>query len=153
QLKGVDVMPSRRLWTVILLVVCIGWVAAQTAPPTLTTSMPPGAMRGATMTLTVEGTNLSGADGGIFSQAGLSAKVTRNSEQRSEKRTAMPGETGAVINDHSVRNKMTIEVTIAADVPPGRYNFRIKTPLGLTNTGALTVGAWPEIPEKEPNNS
>lgn len=129
------------------------FLRGQTAPPTLTFSMPPGAARGTTVTLNIDGINLSGADAIQFNESGLHGKITGVVDLPKEKPVVMPGNTGAVIEDHARRNKLTAEVTIADTMPPGRYSFRIRTPLGLTNAGALTVGAFPEVMEKEPNNS
>jgi hypothetical protein len=151
-MKGFLLLRSVLILFFFMLMLAYGM--AQIAPPAISSSMPPGAQRGTTMTLTIEGINLAGADGLVFSAPGLSAKITSNTELPTEKRKARPGvDTGAIIEDRSTKNKLTADVTIAADMLPGRYAFRVKTPLGLTNTSALTVGEFKEVTEKEPNNS
>src|SRR5690348_15318917 len=111
----------RRLTVVISGILFVTTsIMAQTAPPTLSFSTPPGAPRGATVTLTIDGTNLTDADALLFSDPGLSGKITSVVEIPKEKRVAVPGvDTGAVIEDPSKKNKVTADIAIAETVAPG----------------------------------
>ena len=55
-------------------------VGAQIPQPYLTTVSPPGGTRGRTVTVTIEGVNLSGASAVIFDRPGLSGKIVLNAE-------------------------------------------------------------------------
>lgn len=48
---------------------------------------------------------------------------------------------------------VAIQVTASPEVRPGRYQLRLKTPLGLSNPLNFDVGQWPEYVEVEPNDS
>jgi hypothetical protein len=42
-----------------------------------------------------------------------------------------------------------LEITVAKDVPPGVYRFRVQTPLGTTNMVPLAIGSLPEMKKSE----
>ena len=52
------------------------------------------------------------------------------------------------IEDLFALHRLLVKVHVEETVPAGRYNFRIKTPLGSTNTGSFYVGSlsWSERP-------
>src|SRR5262245_24812769 len=116
---------------VILMAAAPAW--AQTAPPTLETINPMGAMRGTKVTLTIQGTNIAGAARLIFSEPGFATAITHIKETPIEKMPTPKGvvRTDAPIEDKARRYEVTADVTIAADVPQGVHAFRIDTPLGV----------------------
>jgi hypothetical protein len=123
------------------------------AQPFVTTIAPLGAQRGTTVTLTIDGANLTGASEVLWNKSGLASKITFNTETAREMPKLAEGQTGQLVIDKLVRNKLTIETTIAADAAPGIYNYRIKTPMGTTNLGLFVVTALPDVAEKEMNDS
>ncbi len=124
-----------------------------TAQPFSTNIAPLGAQRGTTVTMTIDGANLSGASEVLWNKPGLTSKLTFNAETQRERPKLAEGQTGQLVIDKLVRNKLTIETTIAADAAPGIYNYRIKTPRGTTNLGAFVVTGLPDVAEKEMNDS
>ncbi len=124
-----------------------------TAQPFITTIAPLGAQRGTTATMTIEGSNLTGASEVLWNKPGLASKLTFNTETPREIPKLAEGQTGQLVIDRLVRNKLTLETMIAADAAPGIYNYRIKTPMGTTNLGAFVVTALPDVAEKEMNDS
>ena len=129
--------------------------SAQTAPPTLQTVSPTGAQRGTRATLTLRGTNIGAPTRIIFSEPGLSARITAVNELPIEKRMTPAGvvRTDAPIEDKAKRYEVTAVVTIAADAPHGVHGLRIDTPLGVSNLMRFAVSALPEIAEREPNDA
>jgi hypothetical protein len=127
-----------------------------TAQPSLDSATITGAQRGTTVTMDVNGRNLmttgaSGANEVIFNEPGFTAKILASAEQLREKPKAVPLQT--VIVDKSTLNRITLEITIAASVEPGIYRFRLKTPMGTTNTLPFAVTPFPEITERGMNQS
>ena len=49
--------------------------------------------------------------------------------------------------------KLTARVRIAPDAAPGVRAMRVLTPIGPSDIAWFTVGQWPEVAEKEPNNT
>ena len=127
---------------------------AQTAPPTLESVAPMGAMRGTRVTLVIQGTNVSGATRLIFSEPGFSTSITSIKEVPIEKMKTPKGvvRTDAPIEDKARRYEVTAVVTIAADVSHAVHAFRIDTPLGVSNLLRFAVSALPEVAEQEPNS-
>ena len=126
---------------------------AQTRPPVLLDIEPYGLQRGTTVTFTVNGANLMGADRVLFDAAGLSGTIGAMSDQGADIRKKVPGETGAVIQDKAEKNRVQITVTAAATVPTGRHGFRLHTPLGTTSFISFWVGAEAEAVERTPNDA
>jgi len=52
----------------------------------------------------------------------------------------------------AIAETVVLEVTIAADAPPGARELRLQTPRGLTNPMPFQVGVSPEVGEHEPND-
>ncbi|HEX6464946.1 MAG TPA: hypothetical protein VFZ98_10845, partial [Vicinamibacterales bacterium] len=128
--------------------------AAQTAPPTLESVTPLGAVRGTRVTLVIQGTNIADATRLIFSEAGFSTTITGIKELPVVKMPTPKGvvRTDAPIDDKARKYEVTAAVTIAADVPQAVHAFRIDTPLGVSNVLRFAVSALPEIARQEPNS-
>lgn len=124
-----------------------------TIPPTVSTVRPTGLQRGSTKTFTVEARSLSGANLVLFDSVGIAGKVLQVVDLPEEVRKARPGvDTGAVFVEGR-KQEVKLEVTVSRDTEPGIHWFRIETPLGTSNMGLLDVGEFPEVEEKEPNDS
>ncbi len=124
-----------------------------TAQPFITNITPLGAQRGTTFTMTIDGSNLTGASEVLWNKPGLTSKLTFNAETPREMPKLAEGQTGQLVIDRLVRNRLTMETMIAADAAPGIYNYRIKTPMGTTNLGSFVVTSLPDVAEKEMNDS
>ncbi|MCE9532351.1 MAG: PPC domain-containing protein [Planctomycetes bacterium] len=98
---------------------------AQLPMPRLNSIFPCGAQQGTSVDCTIAGGDLEGATGLYFSHPGIRAEP------------AGP-------------NKF--KVSVAKNVPPGKYDVRVIAPPGLSNFRAFVVGDWPETLEKEPND-
>ncbi len=107
--------------------------------PRITLVSPSGGQRGTTATITLTGVNL-----GYGTQMIVDAPVLTV-----EAFTPEPPPANAKNPD----GKIVARVKIAPDALPGRYPFRILTPLGPSEVGYFVVGEWPELAEKEPNNT
>jgi hypothetical protein len=126
---------------------------AQIAQPYLTATNPSGAQRGKTVTLTIEGVNLSGATSVLWNKPGISARIILNAETAREMPGPSTDPTKRYQGDRATRNRLQIETVIAPDAEAGDYLFRLMTPLGTTNTFPFIVGALPETAEREANDS
>src|SRR5215510_3755950 len=122
-----------------------------TAQPSLETVSITGAQRGSTVTTEVNGINLGGSSEVIFNQPGCSAKVLAFAEQLREKPKAIPLTT--VIVDKATLNRVTLEITVAPNVEPGIYRFRLKTAMGTTNTIPFVVTPYTETADRGMNQS
>jgi hypothetical protein len=91
---------------------------------------PRGGQRGKTIAATINGTNLQGANGVRISGTGVKASVVE------------------VVKTNAVK----ITVTIDADAELGERDFRLTTPVGLSNRTRFFVGDLPEVNELEPNS-
>ncbi len=114
-----------------LLVVC----PLQAAQPVLKELLPPGAQRGKTFTLTLKG-------------AGL---VTG-----AEIITTLPGTISRLAPPKDLETpdtQLSFLVQLAEDTLVGLYPLRVRTDDGLSNLLIFSVGDFPEISEKEPNDS
>ena len=47
------------------------------------------------------------------------------------------------------KQSAVIEITVAKDVPPDVYRFRVQTPLGTSNMVPLAIGSLPEVKKSE----
>ncbi len=124
-----------------------------TAQPFITNIAPLGAQRGTTVTMTIEGANLTGASEVLWNKPGLTSKLIFNAATQREMPKLAEGQTGQLVIDKLTRNKLTIETAIAADAAPGIYNYRIKTAMGTTNLGSFVVTGLPDVAEKEMNDA
>jgi hypothetical protein len=111
---------------------------AQTSYPMITQVFPAGIRRGETAQVTVSGQrNFAGAYKVLFQGEGLSAEIVPP-EKDADPKTPV--------------NSVTLQVTAAADAPPGVRELRVATPRGVSSVGLLVVSDEPEIVETEPNN-
>jgi hypothetical protein len=96
--------------------------------PRLLTVMPMGGQAGTSVEVTITGENLEEVSALLFSTPTITAKPV----------------TG-------VEGKFT--VTIAPDAPPGVYDARVLSRLGVSSARAFSVGRLPEVTRTAPNNS
>jgi hypothetical protein len=101
--------------------------------PRLLTTLPMGGQAGTTVEVTITGDNLDDADELIFSDKRITAvpKLDAAGQPEAGKRL----------------------VTIAADCPPGLYEARVMSRLGLSSARVFSVGTLPEVVQKQPNTS
>ncbi len=145
---------KKQFWLpALLLLGAAGSAQAQIAQPYITSISPPGAKRGATVTLTVDGFNLADASEVIWSKPGITSSIVLNSELAREAPKPSKDPTKKLAGDRGTRNRLMIEATIAPDAAIGLYSCRIRTALGTTNLGRIYVGALPETKEREMNDS
>lgn len=104
----------------------------------LNAAFPAGGKQGSTIEVTLNGTDLDGANRLYFTHAGITAKqvILDPTEFDPQPRPA-DGKFG---------------VTIAADVPPGMYEVRAAGKYGLSNPRFFSVDTRPEVNETEPNS-
>ncbi len=138
----------KKLFWLLFTLMSAATVQAQVAQPYITTTSPMGGKRGSTVTLTVDGYNLTNASEVLWSKPGIASRIALNSELVREPHTR-PSPTAILIVDKSTKHRLTIEASISEEAIPGIYSFRIRTPLGTTNAGRIIVGALPEIRERE----
>src|SRR5580658_1848517 len=103
--------------------------------------------RGTTATFTLDGRNLSGAKAVIFDAPGITAKISQITDLPVEEVSRKFSTAAAV--PLAKKQSALLEVTVAKDVPPDVYRFRVQTPLGTTNMVSLAVGSLPEVKESE----
>lgn len=96
--------------------------------PRLLTTMPMGGQVGTTVEVTISGDNLDNADQLTFSDSRI--KATRKLDAAGQPEP----------------NKYV--VTIAAECPPGLYEARVMTRLGISSARAFSVGTLPEVQAK-----
>src|SRR5665213_1211753 len=143
------------LFTLGIVLVSSSYAEEPLIPPSISKIWPAGMKRGSTATFTIDGRNLSEASGVIFDTAGISGKVTQITDV-SEKIT---GPRAGVDTSAQVplgkKQTARLEVTVAKNAVPGIHRFRVRTPLGTTNTIAFAIGTLPEVQEnkKMPQNS
>lgn len=141
------------LFTAIFILITTICVQAQIAPPYLTAVSPTGAQRGKKATFTIDGYNLTGATEVLWNKPGITATIILNAETSREMPRLSKDPTKRYEGDRGTRNRLQIEATIAAEAEPGLYRYRLKTPLGTTNTGVIYVGAFGETIEREMNDA
>ena len=118
-------------------------------PPSVASISPAGLERGSTAAFTIEGRNLSGATDVIFDAPGMSGKVTRIADVTEQIKAPRAGEDLGPQVPLGKKQTATLEVTVAKDALPGIHRFRVKTPLGTTNTVAFAIGMLPEVKQRE----
>ena len=120
--------------------------------PYLTTISPVGGTRGRTVTLTIEGVNLSGASAVIFDKPGVSGKIVLNAETARTAPGPSTDPTRRYEGDRAVKNRLQIDVSIDPAALPGEYNLRLVTPLGTSTASTFIVGDLPETLDREEND-
>ena len=116
---------AKPLLVVALLASALA-ASAQLPQPKLFTVFPPGAKAGASVDVTVTGSELDEVQL-RFNHPGITAKAL------------------AAANSFAI--------TVGADVPPGTYEARVLARFGLSNPRAFVVGTLPEVTEKSGNNT
>ena len=94
--------------------------------PRLLTVMPMGGQAGQTIEVTITGENIEDVTALTFSSPNITAKPV-------------------------AENKFA--VSIAADVPPGVYDARVMSRLGVSSVRAFSVNTLPEVVRTKANNS
>ncbi len=103
------------------LCIAFGSAFAQLPQPGFTTIFPAGAKRGSIVSATIAGTEIDGA-GLRFTHRGISATVDPKDAKK-------------------------FQVVVASDVPPGIYDVRVTSKLGVSNPRRFAVGALLEADE------
>src|SRR3984957_14841439 len=116
-------------------------------PPSLAKIWPVGMERGGTATFTLEGRNLSGATAVIFDGPGITAKVSQIADLPVEAADHKFSTAAAV--PLAKKQSASLEITVAKDVTPALYHFRVQTPLGTTNMLPLDIGSLPEVKKSD----
>lgn len=111
-------------------------VLAQGGAPTLVPAVlrsvqPVGVRRGGAVTFTLEGLNLGEATAAVFDDPAITGTVTQGGNRNQVKVTASVGEAAGT----------------------GIHRVYLRTPLGTTRAASFAVGAWPEVAEREPNDT
>jgi hypothetical protein len=116
-------------------------------PPSLAKIWPVGMERGGTATFTLEGRNLSGATAVIFDGPGITAKVSQIADLPLEAADHKFSTAAAV--PLAKKQSASLEITVAKEVTPALYHFRVQTPLGTTNMLPLDIGSLPEVKKSD----
>ena len=116
-------------------------------PPSLAKIWPVGMERGSTATFALEGRNLSGAKAVIFDAPGITAKISQITDLPVEAAERKFSTVAAV--PLAKKQSALLEITVAKDVPPDVYRFRVQTLLGTTNMLPLAIGSLPEVKKSE----
>jgi hypothetical protein len=120
-------------------------------PPSLAKIWPVGMERGTTATFTLDGRNLSGAKAVIFNAPGITAKISQITDLPVEEVSRKFSTAAAV--PLAKKQSALLEITVAKDVPPDVYRFRVQTPLGTTNMVPLAIGSLPEVKKSEKSDN
>ncbi|HVW36953.1 MAG TPA: serine protease [Pirellulales bacterium] len=135
--------PVRRGFGAVLIAAFLGAAAFNSTTtfaqsvglpaPRLLTTMPMGGKAGAEVEVTISGENLASADELVFSDPRIQAKAKLDAAGKPEP------------------NKYL--VAIAADCPPGLYEARMMSRLGVSSARVFSVGSLPEAVRAAPNTS
>lgn len=119
----------KRLFCLLALSALLpGFVSA--AQPSLGGTSPRGGQRGTELVVDLQGARLEDAQEVLFYEPGIEV-------------TKLEAPNGSVV-------KATLK--IAADAPLGNHRLRVRTKSGVTELRPFSVGALPEVAEKEPNS-
>jgi len=114
-------------------------------PPSVTAISPAGMQRGTVSNFTLEGRNLSDATEILFDAPGMIGKISEIKDVPEKIEPPKAGEDLGAQVPLGRKQTAALAITVAKDAIPGIHRFRIKTPLGTTNTAAVAIGALPEI--------
>jgi hypothetical protein len=125
-------------WSFVILSFVIQVASAQFPTARLNAVFPAGGKQGSTFEVTLNGTDLDGANRLYFTHPGMTAKqvIVEPTEFDPQSRPA----------------EGKFAVSIAADVPPGMYEVRASGKYGLSNPRFFAVDTRPELNETEPNS-
>lgn len=121
--------PMKRI--LLAAVILAPALPAAAQAPSITGVFPPGGQVGTAVTATVSGGNLADVQAVYVSGTGVKAE------------TAMGGSAGA----------LPLKLTIDANAEVGMREVRVVTSKGASNAGRIWVGRYPDLLEKEPNDS
>jgi hypothetical protein len=113
-----------RYFAIAALLTC-SFAQAQFPTPQLNSVYPCGGQRGTTVEATITGGDIDAATGLYFSHPGITAEPA---------------------------GPKKFKITIADNVPVGRYDIRAICPLGVSSCRSFAVGDRKEFQEAEPNN-
>ena len=126
-------MTGIRLLLALAVIISARQVSAQLPQTRITSVFPPGGQQGRAVDLAVGGgTDLDELDQMVFAHPGITAVSKLDA------------------NGNPVANTFT--VTVAADVPVGLYDVRVRGLFGISNPRMFRVDSLAEIEEVEPNN-
>jgi hypothetical protein len=123
-------VPVIAVW---LLAAAVNNLAA--APPSIASISPRGAQRGQTVTIIIEGANLS---------------------EGAEVVSSLPAPFTLVTGDENLKpapNRLAFRVPLSPGEAPAPYPLRVRTKGGLSNPVLFVAGALPEAAEEEPNET
>ena len=118
-------------------------------PPTVAKVSPAGLERGTTATFDLEGRNLSGANSVFFDGPGINGKVIEVREVPEKITGPRAGEDLSAQVPLGRKDTAKLEISVTDQAMPGIHRFRVKTPLGTSNTMAIAVGMLPEVRKRE----
>lgn len=127
---------GRLLAAACLLTSLTSWATAQSVclpAPRLLTTTPMGGQAGATVEVVITGEHLEEADLLVFSDERITAVPKQNAAGQPEPNRYV--------------------VSIAADCPPGLYEARVMSRLGLSSSRVFCVGALAEVTRQTPNTT
>ena len=146
-------MSQSRLFSLLLLTLgSVLPLGAQVPHPYLSTISPVGGSRGKTVTVMIEGVNLSGASAILFDKPGVRGEIILNAETARTAPGPSTDPTRRFEGDRAVRNRLQVKVTIDPAASPGEYQLRLVTPLGTSSANPFLVGVLPETLELEEND-
>ncbi|MGV3486553.1 MAG: serine protease [Planctomycetaceae bacterium] len=127
-------MSLGSLLIALLWMTSASWAQSVCLPlPRLLTTMPMGGAAGTQVEIKITGENIDQAGELYFSHPGLTAVQKRDA------------------NDQPLADQYI--VTIASDCPPGIYEARVMTRLGISSSRVFSVGSLPEVVQTSPNTS
>ncbi len=113
---------------------------SQTPWPHITAVTQSSGQRGTTIELKITGVYVGQGTGLMLEGGGLTAEAITPEPVPSGKPPKPEG-------------TLTARVRIASDAEPGWRALRVLTPNGPSDLGHFAIGMWPEVIEKEPNNT
>jgi hypothetical protein len=135
----------------LLLAAASSPLLAQTAPPHVASLTPIGGQRGTTVELTVSGVNIGRGTDLLLEGEGLTVEAV-TPEKPAPSPTVKPGEKPPEPPKNPT-GKLTARLRIAPDAEPGIRTLRVVTPVGVSDVAWFAIGQWPEVAEREPNNT
>ena len=132
-------IPDAKIIALSLFLSAAAGANAQTLRPKIALVNPSGGQRGTTVAVTLTGPNLS--YGTLLATDSPALTIEKFAPEAPPKDAKNP------------EGKIVAQVKIAPDAPLGRHPLRVMTPFGPSEVGYFVVGEWPEIVEKEPNNT
>ncbi len=140
-MRRFPVLPSKSFWLAIACGAILSPVAhAQLPTVRLTSVFPPGGKQGATVDVTLTGTDFDEVSQLYFDHPGLKAEPIV--EMKDGKPVPAPAAGPA-----------KFRITIAADTPLGMHDVRAVGRFGVSNPRTFVVGDAVEVNETEPNNT